>query len=667
MKIYTIAIIALLASIVIVSADVKIGKYTFVPAFKQTAQYNYLTDYDELSSSAKDIVAACQNSGDRKGCIQQKLNSLTQNSQRLSWGLDSCPSSSDSSQREWTYSKIAEALNQCSTADSASPCVCGEVQLTLNGRKIQFTNNYGSVLMAVYNGDNELVNFRRSIPVPSLSEYDAPTKTTNQLDGFTLTEKSCSDKGYCDAKGILRFVKTSDGASFLKSGNLPYCKGLSPVNHFVVCAQTKQTFSRDDPEFSGSQPIQYRFALTVGTERKELLPEFRNKPAVIELENQISKYESNFASSDEFEKWREYVLASAYQESGFEHFEADGKTVKTNVNNPGTSSESRDHGAMQINDKYHPDCFNQGGNGICSAVSECNGKTADDLTCNVAAGVYYHYQNYLRAKTQISISGQDGTYYDHQCKIDLDAYELAMKFYNAGCSYLEAVESKFDVIFEKESISQPSANTPGPTVPTSGSCADPEGVLTYVDRNTALSQSFGPPGLAYADGFAVSSVIEQPLLSLKQAGANAGISIKVISGYRSYDEQVGTFNYWVSQEMQTDPSLTRQQAEEKANTYSARPGHSEHQLGTAVDLNSLDTSFEGTPEQQWLAQHAEEYGFVLSYPKNDLAANGGYMHEPWHFRYVGRAIAQDLKSLDYQSQSNDWTLNKYLREKCGLS
>jgi len=81
-----------------------------------------------------------------------------------------------------------------------------------------------------------------------------------------------------------------------------------------------------------------------------------------------------------------------------------------------------------------------------------------------------------------------------------------------------------------------------------------------------------------------------------------------------------------------------------ANSFSADQGYSEHQLGTAVDLNTpsmgsvLDIKFETTPAFIWLTSNAYKYGFVLSYPKN----NAFYQYEPWHWRFVGVELATKL-------------------------
>lgn len=81
--------------------------------------------------------------------------------------------------------------------------------------------------------------------------------------------------------------------------------------------------------------------------------------------------------------------------------------------------------------------------------------------------------------------------------------------------------------------------------------------------------------------------------------------------------------------------------------YSAVPGHSEHQTGLAIDVSGSDGKcaasdcFAGTPEADWIAQHAPEYGFIIRYPEGKEAITG-YKYEPWHIRYVGVDIAKDI-------------------------
>ena len=131
----------------------------------------------------------------------------------------------------------------------------------------------------------------------------------------------------------------------------------------------------------------------------------------------------------------------------------------------------------------------------------------------------------------------------------------------------------------------------------------------------------------------------------------------VTSGYRSYTYQSQLFALYVNQEMSKNPALTREEASVLAETYSARPGYSEHQSGLCVDLmtttmGNLDASFENTAAFRWLQENAAQFGFILRYPK-DKEATTGYTYEPWHYRFVGRAAALEITAAGI-------TLEEYL-------
>lgn len=130
---------------------------------------------------------------------------------------------------------------------------------------------------------------------------------------------------------------------------------------------------------------------------------------------------------------------------------------------------------------------------------------------------------------------------------------------------------------------------------------------------------------------------------LMKADATAlGLNIYISSGYRSWNNQNSIYNYYVSIDGRT-----------KADTYSARPGHSEHQTGLAFDLNTIDDSFTNTEEGKWIHHNCYKYGFILRYPKGKESITG-YMHESWHLRYVGIDLANKLYN------DGDWiTLEEY--------
>ena len=117
---------------------------------------------------------------------------------------------------------------------------------------------------------------------------------------------------------------------------------------------------------------------------------------------------------------------------------------------------------------------------------------------------------------------------------------------------------------------------------------------------------------------------------MKSAASSEGINIYVVSGFRSYNTQNTLYNNYVNRD-----------GRDEADTYSARPGHSEHQTGLAADFNMVDDDFEYTAEGKWLNDNAYKYGFILRYPKGKTGETG-YIYESWHYRYVGVDLASKL-------------------------
>ena len=131
----------------------------------------------------------------------------------------------------------------------------------------------------------------------------------------------------------------------------------------------------------------------------------------------------------------------------------------------------------------------------------------------------------------------------------------------------------------------------------------------------------------------VSSQILDDLVQMFTDASKAGVNLYLVSGYRSYEDQVSLYNYYCDEF-----------GMEHANAIDAVPGASEHQLGLAVDLGDvdrgceLDTCYSETSSASWLEQNAHKYGFILRYPegKEDIT---GVIYSPWHYRYVGQELA----------------------------
>lgn len=166
---------------------------------------------------------------------------------------------------------------------------------------------------------------------------------------------------------------------------------------------------------------------------------------------------------------------------------------------------------------------------------------------------------------------------------------------------------------------------------------------TPLDPLYALGADYAPPDLVplrragFDDARLVRAIVIDDLRALRETAAAAGNPLEIQSAYRSYGYQARVFDSWVAQ-------LGRQ----RALAVSARPGHSEHQLGTAVDVRSaggpapwdLD-DWATTPAGAWTAANAWRFGFVMSYPRaaRDVTC---YAYEPWHYRWVGREAARRI-------------------------
>ncbi len=171
-------------------------------------------------------------------------------------------------------------------------------------------------------------------------------------------------------------------------------------------------------------------------------------------------------------------------------------------------------------------------------------------------------------------------------------------------------------------------------------------LLVLVNKQYKLPSSYAPSDLVSASNsgirrgssYSLRNILIPDLTNMVSDANSSGIDLSIVSGYRSYQTQVNTYNYWLSQN-NNNVALV--------DTFSARPGHSQHQLGTVIDFSSneigdkLGDEFGNTKASKWLTQNAYRYGFVLSYPKGSETITG-YKFESWHYRYIGRDSAQDM-------------------------
>lgn len=162
---------------------------------------------------------------------------------------------------------------------------------------------------------------------------------------------------------------------------------------------------------------------------------------------------------------------------------------------------------------------------------------------------------------------------------------------------------------------------------------DPSGLTVLVNKYYALPAGYVPELEALGRDYGSGSLRPEAVQAFRSMadGARAdGVSLRSVSAYRSFAGQKITYNNYLKKYRQS-----------LVDTFSARPGHSEHQTGLALDINAASSRacFEKTPAFAWLKEHCAEYGFILRYPEDKQAVTG-YRFEPWHYRYVGVDIAK---------------------------
>lgn len=280
--------------------------------------------------------------------------------------------------------------------------------------------------------------------------------------------------------------------------------------------------------------------------------------------------------------------------------------------------------------------------------------TASYLAC-------YYYKNHIDA---------ENTYPRH----DLTAFDIGTTNEDSlnsllGKNLSETTEATdyskiYDAIDESKAQNVP---TPSPTQPSPPQNTDSttnwaaysetirpctrsgDDLLVLVNKQFQLPSTYEPSDLVplsnyglrtTSSGLLIRSIIASDLSYMAAAAGGEGIDLAALSAYRSYATQQTTYNYWVAYNGGDTAA---------ADMISARPGHSQHQLGTTVDFTTNEISdqlgqhFAGTAAGIWLAQHAWEYGFALAYPSGWETVTG-YSYEPWHFRYIGKENAAEWHS-----------------------
>lgn len=173
---------------------------------------------------------------------------------------------------------------------------------------------------------------------------------------------------------------------------------------------------------------------------------------------------------------------------------------------------------------------------------------------------------------------------------------------------------------------------------------NPDNLTVLVNKYNQLPSDYEPRDLELihpdfnAGEYVLRREAREAFEEMCQAAREDDILLQAISTYRSYDYQEEVYFRYKT------PEVTMEEYRKVRDRVSARPGHSEHQTGYAVDINDLEQSFEETAAGIWLAANSYRFGFILRYPKGKEHITG-YDYEPWHFRYIGKKYAKEVYSL----------------------
>lgn len=184
---------------------------------------------------------------------------------------------------------------------------------------------------------------------------------------------------------------------------------------------------------------------------------------------------------------------------------------------------------------------------------------------------------------------------------------------------------------------------------------NPNRLDVLVNKNNKLPKNYIPNNLevldvkyAYENKY-LQKEAKENFEKLSKDAALLGYKIIATSTYRTYDYQSELYDFYV-----------KEKGLKYADNCSARPGHSEHQTGLAVDVEGSNASyddFEESIEFNWMRENAHKYGFILRYPKGKEHITG-FKYEPWHYRYIGKEIATIIynKNITLEEYKKDYAM-----------
>lgn len=258
---------------------------------------------------------------------------------------------------------------------------------------------------------------------------------------------------------------------------------------------------------------------------------------------------------------------------------------------------------------------------------------------------------YNKEKNVPSKSKSDKSVTDTSPKItdDTSKYNKFDFYVESNLDRYKAYASRNPEMSDEDVVWRVNANLDQPKyeydIPTSG-YDDP---YIIVNKYYTVPDDYTPPDLQSFDGYLMREETGIAYTKMRDDAALEGFSIRAVSAYRSVEYQRNLYNSYLAED-----------APENVDRYSARPGHSEHHTGMAIDVfGSSDglRQFINTPEYPWLKENGYKYGFIIRYTETGEDITG-YEFEPWHIRYVGVEVSTDMKEKNIDTYEEYYA--KYL-------
>lgn len=254
-------------------------------------------------------------------------------------------------------------------------------------------------------------------------------------------------------------------------------------------------------------------------------------------------------------------------------------------------------------------------------INEINTLLIKDYSFNEVNSIY---QKYLKSiDILLQIDKIDLSHLDIS-NIDLNNYSRYLSFQKKEDINFSDVVTKVNIGLDNEFYSNLNNIT------------NPQDNLVLVNKYNKLSDDYIPDDIVELSGtIKISQRAKESIVSMVSAATEAGHYVCYYSGYRSFETQEKLYDRYVARD-----------GAKEADLYSARPGHSEHQTGLAIDLCTTGrvTIKDGTALFEWIEENAHNYGFIIRYPKGKTDITG-YQFEPWHLRFIGIEHATKVNNL----------------------